>query len=326
MNNIYNRYIWLLHTVYQERKVTFERLCEIWKHHFLYNGKPLSLRTFHHHRNMIEENFDIVIECNRKDYTYYIQNLDEILGDSCRNWLFNRRIIDVALKSSPCLFHRIVLPDMSCGIEYLPNISECIIEGHELYIFYTNDKGNEVECRVQPEGLKLFHNRWYLFGYRNGSKFCAVPLDLLKNIYLSGNSFQTDYKFSLAERISDSIGVVVLSSQQPETVSLKAYGSYADYLRKYPFHHSQVERNDMGTFTTFDYRLLVTDELVDEILALGDKMEIVYPEKLRMKLHQKIGLQAFFKSRNPPYLNLLIITRRHQRMTLQKLHLESNLR
>ena len=38
MNNIYNRYIWLLHTVYQERKVTFERLCEIWKHYFLYNG------------------------------------------------------------------------------------------------------------------------------------------------------------------------------------------------------------------------------------------------------------------------------------------------
>ena len=41
MNNIYNRYIWLLHTVYQERKVTFERLCDIWKHHFLYNGKPI---------------------------------------------------------------------------------------------------------------------------------------------------------------------------------------------------------------------------------------------------------------------------------------------
>ena len=177
MNNIYNRYIWLLHTVYQERKVTFERLCEIWKHYFLYNGKPLSLRTFHHHRKMIEENFDIVIACNRKDYTYYIQNLDEILGDSCRNWLFNSRIIDVALKSSPCLFHRVVMPDMSGGIEYLPDISECISDGHELYIFYINDKGNEVEGRFRPEGLKLFHNRWYLLGYRNGTEFCAVPLD-----------------------------------------------------------------------------------------------------------------------------------------------------
>ena len=235
MNNIYNRYIWLLHTVYQERKVTFERLCDIWKHHFLYNGKPLSLRTFHHHRKMIEENFDIVIACNRKDYTYYIQNLDEILGDSCRNWLFNSRIIDVALKSSPCLFHRVVMPDMSGGIEYLPDISECISDGHELYIFYINDKGNEVEGRFRPEGLKLFHNRWYLLGYRNGTEFCAVPLDALNKIYLSGKRFDTDYKFSLAKRLSDSIGVVAPTGQQPEEVTLRAYGPFADYLRKHPF-------------------------------------------------------------------------------------------
>ena len=57
----------------------------------------------------------------------------------------------------------------------------------------------------------------------------------------------------------------------------------------HPFHHSQVERNNMGSFTSFDYTLLVTDELVDEMLALGDKVEIAYPEKLRMKLLQKIG-------------------------------------
>lgn len=58
---------------------------------------------------------------------------------------------------------------------------------------------------------------------------------------------------------------------------------------QHPFHHSQVERNDMGSFTSFDYTLIVTDELVDEILALGDKVEITFPEKLRMKLLQKIG-------------------------------------
>ena len=45
----------------------------------------------------------------------------------------------------------------------------------------------------------------------------------------------------------------------------------------------------MGTFTSFDYMLLVTDELVDEILAFGDKVEITFPENLRMKLLQKIG-------------------------------------
>ena len=111
----------------------------------------------------------------------------------------------------------------------------------------------------------------------------------MTKIYLSGNRFQTDFRFSLAKRLSDSIGVVAPTGQQPECVSLRAYGPFADYLRKHPFHHSQVERNDMGTFTSFDYTLLVTDELVDEILALGDKVEIAYPEKLRMKLLQKIG-------------------------------------
>ena len=145
------------------------------------------------------------------------------------------------------------------------------------------------QFRFRPEGLKLFHNRWYLLGYRNGSEFCAVPLEALTKIYLSGNRFQTDCRFSLAKRLSDSIGVVAPTGQQPEEVTLRAYGPFADYLRKHPFHHSQMERNDMGTFTSFDYTLLVTDELVDEILALGDKVEIAYPEKLRMKLLQKIG-------------------------------------
>ena len=92
-----------------------------------------------------------------------------------------------------------------------------------------------------------------------------------------------------AYRLSDSIGVVAPTGQQPEEVTLRAYGTFADYLRKHPFHHSQVERNDMGSFTSFDYKLLVTDELVDEILTLGDKVEVSYPEKLRMKLLQKIG-------------------------------------
>ena len=46
----------------------------------------------------------------------------------------------------------------------------------------------------------------------------------------------------------------------------------------------------MGTFTSFDYTLLVTDELVDEILALGDKVEITFPEKLRINCFRRLGV------------------------------------
>ena len=83
-----------------------------------------------------------------------------------------------------------------------------------------------MEGRFRPEGLKLFHNRWYLLGYRNGTEFCAVPLDALNKIYLSGKRFDTDYKFSLAKRLSDSIGVVAPTGQQPEEVTLRAYVNF----------------------------------------------------------------------------------------------------
>lgn len=65
-----------------ERKVIFEKFCDIWKHPIQWQ---LSLRTFH---KMIEENLDMGIAYCRKDYTCYIQNLDEMFSDNCRNWLF----------------------------------------------------------------------------------------------------------------------------------------------------------------------------------------------------------------------------------------------
>ncbi len=104
--------------------------------------------------------------------------------------------------------------------------------------------------------------------YRNKSKFCAVTLDSLTRIYLSGNKFQTDFRFSLAKRLSDSIVVVTLTGQQPEEATLRAYGPFADYLRKHPFYHSQMESNDMGTFTSFDCKLLVARSIPNTVSPL----------------------------------------------------------
>lgn len=47
--------------------------------------------------------------------------------------------------------------------------------------------------------------------------------------------------------------------------------------------------NDIYSIYFPYFRLFLNCLLVDEILALGDKVEITFPEKLRMKLLQKIG-------------------------------------
>ena len=95
MDKAYKRYIWLLLAIYVHKKLTFKELCNLWNNRtFSYNGKSLSLRTFHHHRKMIENEFGITVACDHDTNSYYIKDLDEILNNSYKNWAFNIKIIE----------------------------------------------------------------------------------------------------------------------------------------------------------------------------------------------------------------------------------------
>lgn len=43
--------------------------------------------TFHNHRQAIEEMFDINIECDKRNNTYYIADAEGMLGDKLKMWL-----------------------------------------------------------------------------------------------------------------------------------------------------------------------------------------------------------------------------------------------
>ena len=71
---LFSRYVWLLETIHRAGKITFEEINARWLRSELSGGETLSLRTFHHHRDAIEELFDINIECiKRGGYCYYIE-------------------------------------------------------------------------------------------------------------------------------------------------------------------------------------------------------------------------------------------------------------
>lgn len=77
--DLFNRYIWLVDTIYQVGKITFEEINERWVCSEMSGGEEIPLRTFHNHRKAIEELFDINIECNKRGgYYYYIENQDDI--------------------------------------------------------------------------------------------------------------------------------------------------------------------------------------------------------------------------------------------------------
>ena len=54
-------------------------------------------------------------------------------------------------------------------------------------------------------------------------------------------------------------------------------------------HKSQSEgKSKYGEFAEFTYRLYVTQEFVSQLLAMGDKVEVLEPEELREEMNKRI--------------------------------------
>lgn len=64
---LFNRYVWLVDTIYRAGRITFEEINERWLRSSLNEtGEELPVKTFRNHTNAIQQMFYINIECNRK--------------------------------------------------------------------------------------------------------------------------------------------------------------------------------------------------------------------------------------------------------------------
>ena len=60
---LFNRYVWLVDTIYRAGSISFEEINEQWERSSLnYTGEELPLKTFHNHKNAIQQMFDINLE------------------------------------------------------------------------------------------------------------------------------------------------------------------------------------------------------------------------------------------------------------------------
>ena len=77
--NLLNKYVWLVDTIYRHKFISFERINELWLENDMSEGLKIPKRTFHTWLNEAQEMFGLVILCERKgSYHYYIENAEEI--------------------------------------------------------------------------------------------------------------------------------------------------------------------------------------------------------------------------------------------------------
>lgn len=291
ISKTFNRYIWLLNTLLQHKQLSYEEINALWKESCLGNGTPLPLRTFHQHKNAVEELFGIEIKCNPSNgYKYYISTPDTLKNDSIRKWLLNSFTLSNMITAGHNMKERILFEDIPRGTEYLQTVIEAMQKSKELQIDYQQFYGHRKIYNIQPYAMKVYSQRWYVVGYiKELGGIRNIALDRTLEMNLLDTPFKLPKNFNAKKYYANTVGIYVNEEFNPVKVKIRAYGVQIEYLRSLPLHSSQKESaSKYGEFCDFEYKLCLTPELSTHILAMGENVEVLEPVELREEIKRKL--------------------------------------
>ena len=287
-SRLFSRYVWLVDLIYRLENVSFEEINERWYCSPLNEeGEELPLRTFHNHREAIQDMFDINIECDKRNgYKYYIENTEDMEKGGVRTWLLNAFAINNLINESHKLKQRIVFEEMPSGRKYLTPIIEAMRDNASIKITYQSywqDKPHTFE--IEPYCVKAFKQRWYMIANNSYYKNIRIyALDRILGLHTTNNKFAYPKDFNPPVFFIDSFGVLIDDKHKTENISIKAHVNKRKYLKALPLHHSQKEIEIKDEYSIFQYYLRPTYDFIQEILSHGDEIEVMTPISLRSEI------------------------------------------
>ena len=295
ISKTYYRYIWLLDTLLNSSPLTIDEINMLWEDCPLSNG-PIPLRTFHEQRKGIKEMFGVEIVCDRSHgNVYYVKNPEVLEKQKVAKWLLHKYSIPQEFATFNSMKDRVLLEEIPLGTTFLNPIIEAMQKNVELQIDYQRyeseqEEYNLQEFHVQPYALKVFNRRWYLLGYiKEKHDLRTIALDRILDLKILSTSFDLPEDFDARKYFANVVGIFVNNDLPVTKVMIRAYGTQAEYLRSTPLHKSQADgRSKYREFAEFTYRLCITPELVSQLLAMGDKVEVLEPDELREEMKEEL--------------------------------------
>lgn len=279
---LFNRYIWLVDLIYRYKKISFEEISEKWAISSLNNsGEDLPLRTFHNHREAIQQMFSIDICCDKRDgYKYFIENTDDMERGGVRQWLVNTFSVNNLINESHKLKNRILFEQIPSGQRFLTQIIEAMRDGLSLELTYQSFNHNHpATFLVEPYAVKVFRQRWYLIAHSAKNESIAIyALDRIQNLYCTQVQFLLPSDFDAQDYFRDSFGIITSDEYKAEEVKIKAFGNKAKYLETLPLHHTQKEVEKGEGYTIFSYYLKPIYDFRQELLSFGAEIQVLSPE------------------------------------------------
>jgi predicted DNA-binding transcriptional regulator YafY len=180
------------------------------------------------------------------------------------------------------------------GTIHLQALYKAILTKQVLNMTYTPFREKTEQYVFHPQLLKQYNRRWFLIGFRGNiiedyKQLRALPLDRIdkfeKNEEISHQYVPRETIIKLTE---STVGVVPPWGEKAivEEVIFKIDKSRAYYLVTKPLHASQiiVEQDDKSI--TFALWVIVSRELVTNLLQYGKEFTVIKPESLRKELKE----------------------------------------
>lgn len=167
------------------------------------------------------------------------------------------------------------------GNEHLTPILGAIKEKIWITFDYASFVSGELKPRkVIPLLLKQYRNRWYLISFDESKKdYITYALDRIEDLKVSAERTTQPLDFNPDNYFKYAMGITSGNKSQ-EIVHLKVSSVAAKYLDSLPIHSSQkvIEMNDDNF--VFALEVIVSEELIREILSYGGEVKVLKPSSL----------------------------------------------
>ncbi|MFA6335936.1 MAG: WYL domain-containing protein [Bacteroidales bacterium] len=289
--NKINNLIWLVDIINRNGKISFADINDKWL-----NGdkerSEIPLRTFHNHRRDIEDMFDINIECDKSTNTYYVADTEGMLNSQLKMWLLNSFSLNNILQERIDLKRRVIFEDTPSGMQFIDPITDAMRKGFQVLVKYQTYYWTEPrDLHIEPYFLRLFHQRWYLMGVPPDISNPGVhvyALDRMQSVEITNTKFKYPRDFDPKAFYKDCFGIIKDQGVDAKRTLIKATAFQSNYLRNLPLHESQQEIDRGDEYSLFELKICPTYDLCQQLLSLGDTVEVLEPQELREKIRELV--------------------------------------
>ena len=246
-----------------------------------------SVRTFERDKKGIESLFGIVIQYNRKDKAYCIDE-DEI-EDQSVNRMVDAFSIHHALQEGNKLSPSVFLEKRkSLGTEHIHGIIHAIQNSYILNFTHKKHWDDfSTQREVKPIAIKESQQRWYLVALdKKDDTVKTFGLDRISNLIITDTNFKP-ITYNVEKEFKHAFGVETYEPVQK--IVLEFSWQQGNYIKSFPLHESQNILEENEEQVLLEITIHPTNDIIMELLKYGSNVKVIEPIWLQKEIKNRIS-------------------------------------